>query len=69
MTSNATHTVDGVGSLVMCKLLDQRFGDGSIYFFGSEQHTIFDRGRSQGLITDDGRITTSGQRFLDRWMD
>ncbi len=69
MTSNATHTVHDVGTLVMCELLDQRFGDGSIYLLGGEQHAIFDRGRSLGLISDDGQITASGRRLLDRWMD
>ncbi len=69
MTSNATHIVHDVGTLVMCELLDQRFGDGSIYLLGGEEHAIFDLGRSLGLITDDGRITTSGRHFVDRWMD
>jgi hypothetical protein len=48
----------------MRKLLDQRFGDGSIYFFGSEQRAILDQGIAQELITEDGLITPSGRRFL-----
>ncbi len=69
MTSNATHTLNSAGSLPMRKLLDQRFGDGSIYLFGSEQRAIFDLGRAQGLIAEDGQITTSGRRFLAGWTD
>ena len=69
MASNATHALGSARSLSMRNLLDQRFGDGSIYLFGSEQRAIFDLGRAQGLIAEDGQITTSGRRFLVGWTD
>ena len=69
MHSNAMHAVDNAEARSMGRLLDQRFGDGSIYFSGGEQRSIFDRARARGLITDDGRITISGRRFVERWID
>lgn len=69
MTSNAKHVLESAGNALMRQLLDQRFGDGSIYLVSSEQRVIFHRGRAEGLITEDGRITTSGRRFLAMWAD
>lgn len=48
----------------LLQLLNQRFGDGSIYLAGRKQRPTFEKAQSLGLISTDGMITSMGRDFL-----
>lgn len=50
---------------LLAQLLEQRFGDGSIYLRSGEDRRLLKRARSLGLVSAAGYLTHTGQCFLD----
>ncbi len=47
----------------LVRLLEQRFGDGTCFFHGPEDHIAFGLAQDLGLVSVDGLVTAEGKRF------
>ena len=48
---------------LMVKFLDQRYGDGSVYFRKPNDRALYTLAISLGLISEQGYVTAAGKHF------
>lgn len=52
--------------VAIARLLEHRYGDGTIYLLSRSDRLTFEQALELGYIGDDGQITPDGHRFLQR---
>lgn len=57
--------LDPLDEGLLSNLLEQRYGDGSIYLHNAQDRHLLKRARSLGLVCADGYITSAGLDFVN----
>lgn len=52
------------GESALRKLLDGRYGDGSVYLRAGSSMVLFGKAQAMGLLSSDNFITRKGRQFL-----
>ena len=48
------------------QILEQRYGDGTVYLVDHAQRAVFKQLKSCGLVSAEGQITSTGRYFVAR---
>ena len=66
MTKGAFYSPLGTSFGALRELLEQRFGDGTIYMCNETQRPLLEQAQWHGYVSMDGQITPVGRSFLAR---
>lgn len=64
MIKDVTYSQFGGGSEALRDLLEQRYGDGTIYMCSKAQRTVLKQAQWYGYVSMEGQITPVGRSFL-----
>jgi hypothetical protein len=63
---NVIYSQFSTGSEALRDLLEQRYGDGTIYLCTKAQHSVLKQAQWYGYVSMEGQITPVGMSFLVR---
>lgn len=64
---DAIHSQVSAGVEALRNLLEQRFGDGTIYLYSEAQRPVLEQAQWYGYVSMEGQITPVGRSFLVRF--
>ena len=64
----ATVTMAALDDRDMAKFLDQRYGDGLVYFKEPNDRALYGLAMRLGFVSEQGYLTTAGKHFWAAWI-
>ncbi len=57
-----------LNEIKIANVLDNRFGDGTVYVPANDEHYDYDLAIGKGFISDDGYITRKGKLLVSKYV-